>query len=134
MNSDDYIASVGATAGLYAPRNSALCFGQTLPLMQNVALFSQVGTTFGGDGYQNFQLPDLQGAVPFGTGTAASGASYAAGTEAITLTTTTWPQGLPAQAASGQTTTAPTATGPTGIALHWAITLYGWWPPRPDDY
>lgn len=134
MNSDDYIASVGATAGLYAPRNSALCFGQTLPLMQNVALFSQVGTTFGGDGYQNFQLPDLQGAVPFGTGTSASGASYAAGTEAITLTTTTWPQGLPAQAASGQTTTAPTATGPTGIALHWAITLYGWWPPRPDDY
>jgi len=79
MNADDYIASVGATAGLFAPRNTALCLGQTLPLMQNVALFSLVGTDFGGDGYQNFQLPDLQGAVPFGTGTSASGAPAGAG-------------------------------------------------------
>jgi microcystin-dependent protein len=133
MNQDDYLASVGATADMFAPRNTAFCQGQTLPLMQNVALFSLVGTTFGGDGYQNFQLPNLQGAVPFGTGSAASGASYEPGTEALTLTTTTWPQGWPGQAASGQAATVPTSTGPTGVALNWAIALYGWWPPREND-
>lgn len=134
MNQDDYMGSVGATADMFAPRNTAFCQGQTLPLMQNIALFSLVGTTFGGDGYQSFQLPNLQSAVPFGTGSAANGTSYAAGTDAFTLTTISWPQGWPAQAAaSGQAATVPTYTGPTGVALNWAIALYGWWPPRDDD-
>lgn len=55
-------------AGNYAPRGWALCNGQLLPISQNSALFSLLGTTFGGDGRTNFALPDLRGRVPVGVG------------------------------------------------------------------
>src|SRR5688500_5785130 len=48
----------------YAPKGWALCNGQLLPINQNQALFSLLGTTFGGDGRVNFALPDLRGRVP----------------------------------------------------------------------
>jgi microcystin-dependent protein len=48
----------------YAPRGWALCNGQTLPINQNQALFSLLGTTFGGNGQTNFALPNLQGRAP----------------------------------------------------------------------
>jgi microcystin-dependent protein len=48
--------------GNFAPRGWALCDGQLLPISQNSALFSILGTTFGGDGRSNFGLPDLRGA------------------------------------------------------------------------
>jgi microcystin-dependent protein len=48
----------------YAPRGWALCNGQLLPINQNQALFSLLGTTFGGNGQTNFALPDLRGQVP----------------------------------------------------------------------
>jgi microcystin-dependent protein len=52
----------------FAPRGWALCNGQLLPINQNQALFSLLGTTFGGDGRVNFGLPDLQGRVPLHVG------------------------------------------------------------------
>lgn len=52
----------------YAPRGWALCNGQLLPINQNQALFSLLGTTFGGDGRVNFGLPNLQGRVPIHVG------------------------------------------------------------------
>ncbi|MUT67222.1 phage tail protein [Paenibacillus sp. NEAU-GSW1] len=52
----------------FAPRNWALCDGQLLPINQNQALFSLLGTTFGGNGQTNFALPDLRGRVPIGVG------------------------------------------------------------------
>jgi microcystin-dependent protein len=52
----------------FAPRGWALCNGQLLPINQNQALFSLLGTTFGGDGRVNFALPDLRGNVPIHVG------------------------------------------------------------------
>lgn len=52
----------------FAPKGWALCNGQLLPINQNQALFSLLGTTFGGDGRVNFALPDLQGRTPIHTG------------------------------------------------------------------
>jgi microcystin-dependent protein len=52
----------------FAPKGWALCNGQLLPINQNQALFSLLGTTYGGDGRVNFALPDLRGRVPIHTG------------------------------------------------------------------
>src|SRR5215510_6798617 len=52
----------------FAPQGWALCNGQLLPIAQNQALFSLLGTTYGGDGRVNFALPDLRGRVPTHTG------------------------------------------------------------------
>ena len=49
----------------YAPRGWVACDGQTLQITQNTALFSLLGTTFGGDGRTTFALPDLRGKAPF---------------------------------------------------------------------
>ncbi len=52
----------------FAPKGWAMCNGQLLPINQNQALFSLLGTTFGGDGRVNFALPDLRGRAPIHTG------------------------------------------------------------------
>ncbi len=52
----------------YAPKGWAMCNGQLLPINQNQALFSLLGTTFGGDGRVNFALPDLRGRTPIHVG------------------------------------------------------------------
>src|SRR5437667_12313551 len=52
----------------FAPKGWALCNGQLLPINQNQALFSLLGTTYGGDGRVNFALPNLQGRAPIHTG------------------------------------------------------------------
>jgi len=68
----------------FAPKGWALCDGQLLPINQNQALFSLLGTNYGGDGRVNFGLPDLRSRVPFHTG---SGLAFAqrGGEEAHTL-------------------------------------------------
>jgi microcystin-dependent protein len=55
-------------AGNFAPKGWALCDGQLMPISQNTALFSLLGTTYGGDGKSTFALPNLQGAAPLGAG------------------------------------------------------------------
>ncbi|HEY1201076.1 MAG TPA: tail fiber protein, partial [Niastella sp.] len=55
-------------SGNFAPRSWALCWGQILSIAQNTALFSLLGTTFGGNGQTTFALPDLRGRMPLGTG------------------------------------------------------------------
>lgn len=64
-----YIASITCFAGNFAPRGWALCNGQILNISQNAALFSILGTSFGGNGQTTFGLPNLQGRVPIGVGT-----------------------------------------------------------------
>ena len=61
--SDPFIAEVIHFAGNFAPRGWAFCDGQLLPISQNTALFSILGTTYGGDGETTFALPDLRGRV-----------------------------------------------------------------------
>jgi len=66
--SEPFIAEIRIFAGNFAPRSWAFCNGQLIPVAQNTALFSLVGTTYGGDGRTTFGLPDLQGRAPMHPG------------------------------------------------------------------
>lgn len=65
--------------GNFAIFGYAFCNGQILPIDQNTALFSLIGTTYGGDGITTFSLPNLQSRVPYHQGSLAGGATYAIG-------------------------------------------------------
>jgi microcystin-dependent protein len=65
---DPFVAEIRIFPFNFAPKGWAWCDGQLLPLSQNTALFSLLGTTYGGDGRSNFALPDLQGRVPMHPG------------------------------------------------------------------
>ncbi|MGJ1433666.1 phage tail protein [Sphingobacterium spiritivorum] len=62
------MAEIRLFAGNFAPKYWAFCAGQTLAISTNQALFSLLGTTYGGNGITNFQLPDFRGRIPVGTG------------------------------------------------------------------
>ena len=102
----------------YAPRGWALCNGQLLPINQNQALFSLLGTTYGGNGQTNFALPDLRGRVPIHRNQDFS-LGQAGGEESHTLTKsemTAHPH--VAQAATNQTNAAIPNGGWLGQALN----------------
>lgn len=65
---DPFVAEIRIFPFNFAPRGWAWCDGQLLPLSQNTALFSLLGTTYGGNGKSNFALPDLQGRAPMHPG------------------------------------------------------------------
>jgi microcystin-dependent protein len=65
---DPFIAEIRVFPFNFAPKGWAMCNGQLLPLSQNTALFSLLGTTYGGDGKSTFALPDLQGSAPVHSG------------------------------------------------------------------
>lgn len=65
---DTFLAEIRIFGCNFAPRGWALCNGQLLPISQNTALFSLLGTTYGGNGQTTFALPDLQGAAPMHPG------------------------------------------------------------------
>ena len=66
--SEPFLAEIIMFAGNFAPRGWAFCQGQILSIAQNTALFSLLGTTYGGNGQTTYALPDLRGRVPVGTG------------------------------------------------------------------
>lgn len=94
--SDPYLGEVRIFAGNFAPRGWAHCDGQLVPLAQNAALYALVGTAFGGDGTNNFGLPDLRGRVPmhWGNGPWLSPREHGAtgGQESVPLTVAQIPQ------------------------------------------
>jgi microcystin-dependent protein len=65
---DQFVAEIRLFAGNFAPTGWAFCAGQILPIAQNTALFSLLGTTYGGNGTSNFALPDLRDRVPIHMG------------------------------------------------------------------
>lgn len=65
---DPFVAEIRIFPFNFAPKGWAWCDGQILPLSQNTALFSLLGTTYGGDGRSNFALPNMQGSVPMHPG------------------------------------------------------------------
>jgi microcystin-dependent protein len=65
---DPFLAEIRMFAGSFAPRGWALCNGQLISISQNTALFSLLGTTYGGDGKVTFALPNLQGTAPMQQG------------------------------------------------------------------
>lgn len=93
--SDPYLGEIRMFGGNFAPANWALCNGQLLSISQYSALFSLIGTTYGGNGTSNFALPNLQGRIPVGQGQGPGLSNYTigqmAGSEAVTLTSETMP-------------------------------------------
>jgi microcystin-dependent protein len=65
---EPFLSEIRIMSFVFAPKGWALCNGQLLPINQNQALFSLLGTTFGGDGRVNFALPDLRGRTPIHVG------------------------------------------------------------------
>lgn len=86
---DQFVAEIRIFGFNFAPTGWAQCNGQLLPISQNTALFSLLGTVYGGNGQSNFALPNLQGAVPIaagqGPGLSLYGLGEAGGSAAITL-------------------------------------------------
>ena len=115
---DEYIGIVKLFAGTFAPRGWAFCNGQLMSISQNSALFSILGTIYGGDGQTTFGLPNLMGRVAVGAGTGAGLSTVQpgelAGTSSVTLTT----QQLPAHTHAEQyANTAATTNAPGGNVL-----------------
>ena len=92
---DPTIAEIRLFAGNFAPLSWAFCNGQLLSIAENTALFSLVGTTYGGDGQVTFALPDFRGRIAVGTGTgpglSPTDLGEVAGTETVTLMTSQIP-------------------------------------------
>jgi microcystin-dependent protein len=86
---DPFVAEIRIFPFNFAPKGWAWCDGQLLPLSQNTALFSLLGTTYGGDGKSNFALPDLQGRAPMhprqGPGLSLHDLGETGGSDTVTL-------------------------------------------------
>ena len=93
--SEPFLGMIAIYPYNFAPRGWAFCQGQILPIAQNTALFSLLGTTFGGNGQTTFALPDLRGRVPNSSGQGPGLSSYdlgqVGGTENTTLTINNMP-------------------------------------------
>jgi len=113
--SEPYLGEIRMFAGNYSPTNNAFCAGQLLSISQNTALFTLLGTAFGGDGTNTFGLPDMRGRLPvcYGQGPALS--NYTLGQKAGTENVTLLPNQLPMHnhmiVASSTTGNQPTPSG-----------------------
>lgn len=113
--SEPFIAEIRILATTFAPRGWAFCNGQLLPIAQNTALFSLVGTTYGGDGRTTLALPNMQGRLPMhpgrGPGLTTRRLGENRGTETVTLTESQiashnhTPQGFPSAETANPTST-----------------------------
>lgn len=130
---EGYMAVITPVAYDFAPKNWAYCNGQTLPIAQNQALFSLLGTTYGGNGVTTFALPNLQGRVPVGTGQLSGGSNYTlgeiTGTETTTLTINNMPAhnhngvvAITPRAGTGSDESNPDSTYPGGVTNGYATT------------
>lgn len=116
--SDQFVAEMRIFPFNFAPKGWAFCNGQLLPLSQNTALFSLLGTTYGGDGKSTFALPDMQGNAAMqpgqGQGLSQRFLGELSGTESVTLLTSE----IPAHTHSVQATSLPANTDqPSGAIL-----------------
>jgi len=133
--SEPFVGEIRMFGGNYAPRGWALCDGQLLAVAQNDALFSLLGTIYGGDGRTTFALPDLRGRLPvhFGQGPGLSNRPIGskAGMENVTLTAATMP--AHEHAVMGTSNTG-SSNNPTGKVLATApVNAYGNNAPDPTN-
>ena len=114
-----YLGSITLFAGTFAPRGYMFCNGQLLAIQQYSALFSLLGTTYGGNGQTTFSLPDLRGRVPIGFGQGNGLSNYVegqtGGVESVTLQASQIPSHSHAPLAStaDETTNRPGGAYPT---------------------
>jgi microcystin-dependent protein len=107
--SEPFIGEIRMFGGNFAPFGWAFCDGAVLPISQYNALFALIGTTYGGDGQNTFNLPDLRGRLPVHQGSGFV-IGQSAGTETVTLTVNQIPQHTHAVSAR----TSATAGSPSG--------------------
>jgi microcystin-dependent protein len=111
---DQFLSTILIWPPNFAPRGWALCAGQVMSISQNTALFSLIGTMYGGDGVQTFQLPDLRGRVPLGAGQGTGLSPYivgqSGGTENVTLTNSTLAAHTHTATPAGLSATVPAVT------------------------
>jgi microcystin-dependent protein len=119
--SEPFLSEIKIMSFGFAPKGWALCDGQLLPINQNQALFSLLGTTYGGDGRVNFGLPDLQSRVPVHMGSAFT-LGQRGGEQAHTLTNAEQP--IHTHSVVG-TTSGGDSPIPTGNYLGAADNVYG---------
>lgn len=109
---EPYLAMIFLFGGNFAIRGFAICAGQIMAISQNAALFSLLGTTYGGNGQTTFALPDLRGRVPIGQGQGPglsnNSLGQVTGTESTNILITNLPQ-------HNHTFAVSSATGTTGI-------------------
>lgn len=134
---EGYIGQIIMFGGNFAPRNWAFCAGQLLPIAQYTAVFSILGTTYGGDGRTTFGLPDLRGRVPIGQGTgpglSANALGQKSGAENTTLSVANMPthnHGVALQAETAAGTTANPSNALLAISTN-QDRIYS--PPDPAD-
>ena len=120
--SQPYYGEIRMFAGNFAPTGWAFCDGQLLQIADYDVLFQLIRTTYGGDGQQNFAVPDLRGRIPIHVGTGFSGVSRGlaefGGTEHETLTVAQIPQHLhrgATSAAASKTSPVSSLAGDTGL-------------------
>jgi microcystin-dependent protein len=125
---DPFVAEIRIFPFNFAPKGWAWCDGQLLPLSQNTALFSLLGTTYGGNGKSNFALPDLQGRAPMhpgqGPGLSLHDLGETGGSETVTLLESEIPAHSHAMSVSSQLATENLPTGQK-FAMGDGINLYG---------
>src|SRR5260370_4403547 len=102
--SSPYIGEIRMFAGNFTPVGWALCNGQSMSISENSTLFNVIGTTYGGDGVQTFNLPDLQGRLPLHVGSGFV-QGQRAGEENHTLNVSEIPNHTHTLSAKGQATT-----------------------------
>ena len=124
-----FLGSIILFAGNFAPRGWAFCQGQILSIAQNTALFSLLGTTYGGNGQTTFALPDLRGRAPVQQGTGPGlpnvNLGESAGSPTVTLTTGQMPAHNHSVAANqNATTTNPSGSVPANDARGNPVNIY----------
>jgi microcystin-dependent protein len=113
--SEPYLGEIRMFGGNFAPKNNAYCAGQLMSIAQNSALFSLLGTYYGGDGVNTFGLPDLRGRVPLCMGQGPGLSNYTigqkSGTESVTLSVSQLPMHNHMVVANKTSATLPTPSG-----------------------
>ncbi|WP_020602394.1 phage tail protein [Spirosoma spitsbergense] len=109
---DPYIGEIGIAGFNFAPRSWALCNGQLLSIAQNTALFSLLGTQYGGNGQTTFGLPNLQGCVAIHKGQGPGLSDYVMGQTGGSQTATLQVTNMPAHTHNGQSGQTPSLAQP----------------------
>jgi microcystin-dependent protein len=120
--SEPFLSEIKIMSFNFPPKGWAFCNGQLLPINQNQALFSLLGTTYGGDGRVNFALPDLQGKVPIHMGNGHTLGEHA-GEQNHTVSTSELPQHV--HTLVGTSSSSGAVATPTGNLLGAVADAYG---------
>ena len=134
---DAYLASIIMFGGNFAPLNWMFCNGQSLPISSNQALYSLIGTTFGGDGRTTFALPDMRGRVPMHPGAGPGLTNHLlgekGGVESVTpqLGIVQTPKGTEQAITTLSSTSKPQSVMQPYLCVNFIICVDGIYPTRP---